>query len=83
MRMQVRSLALLMSEGFGVATSCSVGPRCGSDLVLLWLGYRLAAVALIRPLAQQLPDAEKKKERIMGYMSPHFPSCRFLMFVLF
>ena len=31
--------------------SCSVAHRCGSDLVLLWLWYRQAAVALILPLA--------------------------------
>ena len=31
--------------------SCGVGHRCGSDLVLLWLWCKLAASALIRPLA--------------------------------
>ena len=31
--------------------SCSVGCRFSSNLVSLWLGCRLAAVALIRPLA--------------------------------
>ena len=31
--------------------SCGVGRRCGSDLVLLWLWCRPAAVAPIRPLA--------------------------------
>ena len=30
---------------------CGVGRRCGSDLALPWLWCRLAAVALIRPLA--------------------------------
>ena len=30
---------------------CGVGCRCGSDLTLLWLWYRPAAVALIGPLA--------------------------------
>ena len=45
------------SVGYGssVAMNCGVGYRCGyrhgSDLVLLWLWRRLAAVALIRPLA--------------------------------
>ena len=28
-----------------------LGPGCSSDLVLLWRWYRLAAAALIRPLA--------------------------------
>ena len=44
--------------------SCGVGPRRGSDLALLWLWYRLAAVALLRPLTweppnkwRELPDA--------------------------
>ena len=37
--------------------SCGVGHRHGSDLVLLWLWHRLAAVALIRPLAWELPCA--------------------------
>ena len=31
--------------------SCGVGLRLGSDLALLWLWWRLAAVALVRPLA--------------------------------
>ena len=37
--------------------SFGVGCRCGWDLVLLWLWYRLAAAALIRPLAWELPCA--------------------------
>ena len=51
--------------------SCGVGLRRGSDLVLLWLWRRLAAVALVRPLAWELPYAvgaalkEKKKEQIL------------------
>ena len=31
--------------------SCGVGGKCGSDLVLLWLWRRPAAVAPIQPLA--------------------------------
>ena len=40
-------------KGTGLAMSCSTGRRCGSDLALVWLWYRLAAVALalIQPLA--------------------------------
>ena len=34
--------------------SCCVGHRHSSDLVLLWLWYRLAATAPIRPLAELL-----------------------------
>ena len=37
--------------------SCGVGHRHGSDLVLLWLWCRLAATALIRPLAWEPPYA--------------------------
>jgi len=54
-----------------VLLSCSVGRRCGSDLVLLWLWRRLAAVAPIGPLAWEPPYAtvvalkrQKKKKRI-------------------
>ena len=50
--------------------SCGVGCRGSLDLVLLWLGCRPAAVALIRPLAWELPYAvgvalksERKKEK--------------------
>ena len=47
MRMWVRLLASLSGLGSGAAVSCSVGHRRGSDPALLWLGCRLAAVALI------------------------------------
>ena len=40
-----------------MAMSCGVGHRRGSVLVLPWLWHRLAAAALIRPLAQELPYA--------------------------
>jgi len=52
--------------------SCGVGHRLGSDLVLLWLWCRPAAIAPIRPLAWKPPYAadvaiikekEKEKER--------------------
>ena len=35
--------------------SCGVGRRCGLDPTLLWLWCRLAATALIRPLAWEPP----------------------------
>ena len=35
--------------------SCGVGHRRGSDLALLWLWHRLAAIAPIRPLVWELP----------------------------
>ena len=37
--------------------SCGVGHRHGLDPVLLWLWRRLAAAALIQPLAWELPCA--------------------------
>ena len=37
--------------------SCGVGLRLRSDPTLLWLGRRLAAAALIRPLAWEPPYA--------------------------
>ena len=46
--------------------SCGVGHRHGSDLVLLWLWCRLAAVALIKPLAWEpiyAMGAALKKEK--------------------
>ena len=38
--------------------SCGVGHRCGLDLALLWLWCKLAAAALIRSLAWELPYVE-------------------------
>ena len=51
--------------------SCSIGCRCGLDLVLLWQWCRLAAAALIKSLAREFPYAagmakkrkKKKKKR--------------------
>ena len=54
--------------------SCGVGHRCGLDLALLCLWRRLAATALIRPLAweppyaggaaQEMAKRQKNKNRI-------------------
>ena len=50
--------------------SCGVSHRYGLDLVLLWLWCRLAAAALIQPLAWELsyaaPMALKKKKKKRG-----------------
>ena len=51
-----------------VAVSCSVGYRCSSDLVLLWLWHKPAVVALI-PLAWELRYAvgmalKRKKKKL-------------------
>ena len=46
-------------KGSSVDMSCGVGPRCSSDpaLLWLWLWRRLAAAALIQPLAWEPPYA--------------------------
>ena len=54
--------------------SCGVGHRHGSDLLLLWLWCRLAAVAPILPLAWEPPYAtgvalkseKRNKENVPG-----------------
>ena len=49
--------------------SCAIGCRHSLDLALLWLRHRLAAVAVIQPLAWELPNAtsvalkRKKKKK--------------------
>ena len=43
--------------------SCGVGCRCSSDPVLMWLWCRLAATALIRPLAWEPPHASTALKR--------------------
>ena len=55
-----------------------MGHRCGSDVVLLWLWHRPAAVGLIRPLAWEPPYAAgaalkkktKKKKCLHNWSSP-------------
>ena len=55
-----------VGQGCGLAESCDVGARCGSNWMWLWLWHGLAAAALIRPLAQEPPYAAgavlKRKE---------------------
>ena len=48
----------------GVAMSCGVGCRRGSDPALLWLWRRLVATAPIRPLAWEPPYAEGAAQEI-------------------
>jgi len=51
-----------------MATSYCIGHRCGLDLVLWWLWGRLAAVALIRHLARELPyaaDEAIKRKKVL------------------
>ena len=42
-------------KGSGIALSCGIGCRCGSDPTLLWMWLRLEATALILLLAWELP----------------------------
>ena len=46
-----------MGWGSGIAMSFGAGCRCGLDPELLWLWCRLAATALIQPLAWEPPYA--------------------------
>ena len=52
--------------------SCGVVHRHGLDPTLLWLWYRLAVVALIHPLAWEIPYAVgeglKKKNPTICYL---------------
>ena len=58
-----------MSQGSSVSMSFGVGHRCGLDPELLWL-YRKVAVALIQPIAWELPYAAGAalKSKIHIYM---------------
>ena len=67
-----------VAEGSGVAMSCGIGCRLGSDPALLWLWHRPAAAAPIRPLAWEPPYAAgvalekaKKKKDKENYISLH------------
>ena len=56
-----------VGQGTSVDMSCVVGHRFGLDPMLLWLWCRSAAVALIGPLAWELPytmRAALKKAKI-------------------
>ena len=54
--------------------SCGVDRRHGSDLALLWLWYRPAAVAPFRPLAWELAydvgAALKRQKKFFFHRSP-------------
>ena len=75
-KMRVWSLALLSGSGTQYCVSCGVGRRRGSELTLLWLWCRPADVALIQPVAWELPNAmgaalkSKKKKKSKWVVSP-------------
>uniref|UniRef100_A0A4X1SIA2 Apoptosis inhibitor 5 n=1 Tax=Sus scrofa TaxID=9823 RepID=A0A4X1SIA2_PIG len=64
MRLRVRSLPCSVGLRSGVAVSCGVGCRCGSDPELLWLWRRLVATAPIQPLAWEPPYAAGAAQEI-------------------
>ena len=66
--------------------SCGVGHGCGSDLVLLWLWHRLAALAPIPPLAWESPYAvgaalKKQKEKEIQSFNLSLKLCFYSIFV--
>ena len=64
--------------------SCDVGCRHSSDLALVWLWYRLAAMAPIGPLAweppyaaraaQEMAKRQKKKKNLLCFCTSCVPS---------
>ena len=50
-------------KGSGVAASCAVGHRYGSEPMLLWLWCRSAAAALIWPLTWELQKVQSLKKK--------------------
>ena len=69
-----------MGQGSVVAVKCSVGQRRSSDLAWLCLWCRLAAAALIRPLAWELPYASDsaRKSKIYVYILDQITENEFL-----
>ena len=72
--MPIGSLASFSGSRTGVAVSCGVGHRRGSDLAWLWLWCRPVATSPIRPLAWEPPYAagaalkeNKKKKSNLRY----------------
>ena len=63
MRMQVQSLASVTGLRIGIAMSCGVGGRWGSDPMLLWLQGRPAAAAPIQPGNFHMPWCGPKKKK--------------------
>ena len=70
-----------MGNRSGIAMSCGVGYRCGSDPTLLWLWCRPAPIAPFQPLAWELPYAmgaalkkkRQKKKRLFSKSMIFFP----------
>ena len=58
--------------GSGVAMSCGVGCRRGSDPMLLWLWHRSAATAPIGPLAWEPPCAAEVAQEMAKRQNKKF-----------
>ena len=54
----IPGLVCSVGQGSGIAMSCGLSHRYGSDPVLLWLWCRLEATAMIQPLSWELPIAQ-------------------------
>ena len=69
-----------VGEGSSIAMSCGVGHRHGWDPGLLWLWWRPAATAPIRPLAWEPPyatgaaleKAKRQQQQKYGLRSSHW-----------
>ena len=71
MTLGVQSLASLDGLRILAAVSCGVGCRGSSDLALLWLWCRRAAVARIGPLAWEHPYAVGVALKSKKQKNPH------------
>ena len=72
-----------LGEGSCIALSCGVGHRCGSDLELLWLWHRLAATALIGPLAWEPPYAAMALIRQNAIFKVYIPFIVIIKYLLY
>ena len=80
-------LTLLSGLRIRSCRDCGIGHRCASDLVLLWLWCRLAAVAPIGSPAWELPYAasaalKRKKKSVLYKVSWRVPPTLFPSFRL-
>ena len=65
--LRVRSLALLSGLRLWCCHELWYRSQRGSDLALLWLWHRLAATALIRPLAKERERISQKSKKLKEY----------------
>ena len=80
MRLNICYLASLNGLRIQHCFSCGIGHRCGSDLMLLWLWHRPAAIALVRPLAWEPSYATGVALKIYIYIYTHTVKFSLLIF---